>query len=79
VKKKGKGLVPAKALIADTLRIKLASIAVHADELLGEDGHEADAQAIRSLLSDPEVSDYLAQLGRLALLPLKRSVNRVKK
>jgi hypothetical protein len=57
----------------DSLRIKLASIAVHADELCSLNGKSEDAQAIRSLLQDPEVSAYMTALGKMALLPLKRS------
>lgn len=53
--------------------IKLASLAVHADELLeGGAGGEFDAQAIKSLLVDPEVQAFLETLRPLALLPEKR-------
>jgi hypothetical protein len=56
--------------------IKLASIAVHADEMI--DGLHAgtvqmeDEIAIRSLLSDHEVMAYMLKLGKLGLLPVKR-------
>lgn len=52
--------------------IKLASLAVHAEELLGPDGHVFDRAAIESLLSDAEVVAYLDVLRPLALLPEKR-------
>lgn len=52
--------------------IKLASIAVHADELTSPDGHPFDAEAIRVLLADPELVAYLDTLRPLALLPEKR-------
>lgn len=56
-----------------TAAIKLASIAVHADELLSEGGSiEFDGGAIRTLLADPEVVAYLDLLRPLALLPEKR-------
>jgi hypothetical protein len=57
----------------DALTVKLASIAVHAEELLEPGGHEIDAEAIRGLLSDPDVAHLLAELRGLALLPVKRS------
>lgn len=56
----------------DSLRIKLVSIAVHADELTSENGRMEDAQAIRSLLQDPEVAAYIKALSKLALAPVKR-------
>jgi hypothetical protein len=52
--------------------IKLASIAVHADELLSPGGHHFDAATLKALLADPEVVGYLEQLRPLALLPVKR-------
>ncbi len=52
--------------------IKLASIAVHTDEMLSDGGHAFDAEAIRTLLADPEVVAYLDVLRPLALLPVKR-------
>jgi hypothetical protein len=64
--------------------IKLASLAVHAEELLAPGGHPADRQArrrrierlqlrIQSLLTDPEVAAYLAELENAGLLPVKRT------
>lgn len=52
--------------------IKLASIAVHADEATSGAGHPLDVAAIRGLLTDPEVVAYLAVLSEMALLPVKR-------
>lgn len=53
--------------------IKLGSIARHAEELIGADGHAFDAEAIRSLLQDPDVVEAMAALDRNALLPVRRS------
>lgn len=53
--------------------IKLASIAVHADEVTSPGAHELDVATIKSLLSDPEVTEYLETLRGMALLPVKRS------
>lgn len=65
--------------MADDLRpsvsvgIKLASLAVHADELLSPTGSfEFDGPPIRSMLGDPEVVAYFDLLRPLALLPVKR-------
>ncbi len=58
--------------IETTALIKLASIAVHADELIGPNGALVDASVIRSLLTDPEVAEVLLALEMKALLPVKR-------
>lgn len=52
--------------------IKLGSIARHADEMLGPNGHPFDAETIRSLLTDPDVVEVMAALDRSSLLPSKR-------
>lgn len=58
---------PSVALLA-----KLGSIAQHVDEAAGAKGHEFDWAAIRSLLADAEVSVWLDQMHKLALLPVRR-------
>lgn len=56
-----------------TLRMKLASIAVHADEyLFSGQGHPVDVEAIRGLLQDPEVREELRDLDVAWFLPLRR-------
>ncbi len=60
-----------------SLLVKLGSIAVHADELLDHSpnavrGHEHDRIAIKSLLSDAEVSDWIADMTKSGMLPVKR-------
>ena len=60
-----------------SLLVKLGSIAVHADELLDQSpnavrGHEHDTIAIKSLLSDPEVSQWIANMTKIGMLPVKR-------
>lgn len=52
--------------------VKLASIAVHADEALSPGRHDYDLHAISGLLADPGVKAYLERLGAMALLPVKR-------
>jgi hypothetical protein len=61
---------------SDTAAVTLASLAVHAEELLSPGGHEADRAAIQGCLEHPEVKAYLAELDALSLLPLKRSAVR---
>lgn len=61
-------LTPTPALLA-----KLGSIAVHADEFMGADGHAFDRTALVSLLADPEVVDWLKAMETLALVPRKRA------
>lgn len=56
-----------------SLLVKLGSIIVHADEALGPGGHHFDVQTMQTLLEDPEVERWLAEMDVLALLPKKRS------
>jgi len=51
--------------------IKVASIVVHAQELLSPDGREADRQALVPLVDDPDVLAWLRGFDK-ALLPVKR-------
>lgn len=55
-----------------SLLVKLASLAVHTDELLSVGGHNFDKVAIISILADQEVSEFMADLKKQALLPVKR-------
>jgi hypothetical protein len=54
------------------LLAKLGSIVVHVDEAAGKGGHEFDWAAIRSLLADREVQDWLVGMDAAGLLPKKR-------
>ena len=62
------------------LEVKLASIAVHAEELIKElrsgqtdwNAAQFDIEAILGLLQDGEVKALLLDLGQAALLPAKR-------
>lgn len=57
-----------------TVAIKLASIAAHVREVLtSEDRSIFDILAVKGLLEDPEVRDYLGTLDSLALLPVPRT------
>lgn len=56
-----------------SLLCKLASIAVHADEILGSGGHEFDRAALLSVLADPEVREWIEQMRAAALAPRKRT------
>ena len=60
----------------NSLLCKLASVAVHADEMLSDGGHEFDRAALLSALSDPEVRDWIAAMTKLALAPQKRSASK---
>lgn len=55
-----------------SLLVKLGSIAVHADELLSPNCHHFDVAAMRSLLEDSEVVEWLQQMQKTAFLPVKR-------
>jgi hypothetical protein len=65
---------PAHGTEVNSLLIKLAALAVHAEELLGSDGHEVDKGAIEGLLADLEVRAFLDDPNNAVLLPLKRRI-----
>ena len=52
---------------------KLASIAVHADEMMSPDGHAFDRHALESMLADYEIKEWLTEMDKMALAPRKRS------
>ena len=71
---------------SEAVLIRLASIAVHAEELLAPDQPTAKArvgltkakndrrrtmEALLVLLADPEVHGYVAKLEKLGILPIK--------
>jgi len=61
------------------LLVKLGSLIVHqeemADSLANKDLHAADfdASAVKACREDPEVVEWLAEMNKMALLPVKRS------
>lgn len=54
------------------LLCKLGSIAVHADEAASDASHDFDKVALKGLIDDPEVAEWLAEMDKLALVPKKR-------
>lgn len=55
-----------------SLLCKVASIAVHADELLSPKGHEFDRHALQSALTDAEVIKWLSAMTKAGMAPVKR-------
>lgn len=55
-----------------SLLAKLGSIAVHAEEMLSPGGHSFDRAAIEGLLTDAEVMDWIGEMSKVALVPVKR-------
>jgi hypothetical protein len=56
-----------------TLLVKLGSIAVHVEEILNpKKGHYFDRYALQTLWDDPEVKEWLAQMNKMAMIPVKR-------
>jgi hypothetical protein len=53
-----------------TLLCKLGSLAVHVDEALSDDSHAYDWTVIHELIGDPEVKQWIADMG--GFLPKKR-------
>jgi hypothetical protein len=64
-------LSPSAALLC-----KLASVAVHADEMLSADGHDFDRAALKAVLSDPEVIGWVEAMTDASLAPRKRMKDR---
>lgn len=62
-----KALKPSASLLC-----KLGSIAVHVDELLSADGHSFDRDALQTLLTDVEITEWLAEMRKAAMVPEKR-------
>ncbi len=56
--------------LAPTLASKLVSIVVHAEEMMGSDGHRFNRIALKGLLADGEVQAWAQALSVLA--PRKR-------
>jgi hypothetical protein len=54
------------------LLVKLGSIVVHAQELTSPDGHVFDRVAMETLLRDPDVRAWLADMDKAAMLPKMR-------
>lgn len=63
---------------ADTLRpspallAKLGSIIIHSEEATSPGGHSFDVEAVKVLMIDVEVQDWLRGMANLAMLPVKR-------
>lgn len=63
-----KALVPPVSLLA-----KLGSVVGHVEEMLGPDGHRFDRVAIDSLLADPELREWMAEMRKAQFVPEPRS------
>lgn len=61
-------LKPSAALLC-----KLGSIAAHVDEGLSVHGHQFDWTATASLLVDPEVTEWMTAMRKMAMLPEPRN------
>jgi hypothetical protein len=61
-------LKPSPALLC-----KLASIAVHADEMTGPNGHDFDRISLESALTDHEVVNWIAGMVSAGLGPVNRT------
>lgn len=55
------------------LLMKLGSIVVHAEEAISADGHEFDIEAMKPLLADSDVRQWIKDMG--VYLPKKRGAN----
>lgn len=55
------------------LLCKLASVTVHADELLSQNGHDFDRHALDAVLNDPDVKEWIATMTKMGMAPVKRN------
>jgi hypothetical protein len=55
------------------LLIKPGSLIVHYQELTGFGAHPYDRDAIKTLENDPEVIEWIREMGKMAFLPVKRN------
>jgi hypothetical protein len=53
--------------------VKLGSIARHVEELCGPQPHVLDQHALKALIADPEVQEWMKAADNMALLPLPRN------
>lgn len=60
-------LKPTPALLC-----KLASVAVHADEMLSPNGHHLDKIALRSAIEGAEVAEWIEQMTVMGMALVKR-------
>lgn len=63
--------VPSLPLCPPLVAIKLARIAVHADEYV-DVGSRLDAMAIKTLVADQHVGAYIEKLADRSLVPVRR-------
>ena len=57
-----------------SLLVKLGSIVVHVDEFLSPHGHPYDKEVITGLLLDQDVLEWLQEMNKMAMLPVKRNL-----
>ena len=55
------------------LLVKLGSIVVHCEEMLGPDAQNVDRIAAQGLLNDPTVRQWLSEMTEVGLLPVRRT------
>lgn len=55
------------------LLIKLGSALVHAEEFMSPGGHEFDKTTFDNLMQDAEVRQWITDMTKMALLPVKRT------
>lgn len=65
--------IPSTLSPGPALLCKLASLAVHVDELYSAGGHEFDRVALNSLINDHEIQQWLAEMTKMGMAPVKRS------
>lgn len=54
------------------LLIKLGSVIIHQEEMASSNGHLFDKYALDTVRNDVEVIEWLDQMTKMSLLPLKR-------
>ncbi len=55
------------------LLVTLGSIVVHTEEMLDtKKGHVFDLETLQAMLNSKEIQEWLAEMNKMALIPVKR-------
>lgn len=65
-------------ILTPSLAAKLGSIAQHALEGMGTEGHPFDLAALEALFADNEVMEWMHTMDQAGLLPVRRA-NKIKR
>ena len=59
--------------LTPSLACKLASVVVHTEEGLSQEGHPFDLEALNAMVKDAEVKEWISGMQEASLAPLPRN------